>query len=130
MAKKAKKEKKVKEPKVKKPKKKKEKIDGGGINVFFANHIEKLLFGLAGLLCLLLIHNGFNNRDGIEPNKTPAALDQQITTATRKVDDYTWDRDFADILKKDDKEFPQRADQALKPLEADSYVTNQYAPTD
>ena len=124
----ANKEKKAKVKKVKPaaPRKAKKKERGEGVNFkeLLALHFEKGLLGLAVLLTLLMVWSGFRGRQGIEPDKTPAALNGDVAETETLVKSYTWEKNFRES-RVDKQDFPKRADAALRPLDAQVYATNQ-----
>jgi hypothetical protein len=102
---------------------KKGRAGEAGMKGFLAQHVEKLVLGLAVLIALFLVWRGFCNREGIEAARTPAALYDELTQTTTVMKKFSWQTDFEkgrDL----DQEFVTRAAEALKRADVAKYSTN------
>lgn len=103
--------------------KKKRGGGGDGIKILFANHIEKMLFGLAALGALFLVFKGFSARTAIEGSKAPNELRQQADSAKQFVNATPWS-DFRSDRDRE-KNFFERSSETLKKVAAENYSIGQ-----
>ena len=90
-----------------------------------SEHIEKILLGVAALMGLLIIWMGFQNRQGIEPSKTPSDLQQQVSMTTSHIEGFGWDKDYK-TLRTQDENLLERANETLRHVKVTDYAAAQY----
>ncbi len=95
-----------------------------GLKALAAQHIEKILLVLVGLMAVLLVWSGFKNRHGIS-GKDPAGLQQKITQTTGHIDGFDWESEEFRKKRDLDQGFVKQASDALKPMDVASYQMKQ-----
>ena len=111
--------------------KKKRGGSGEGIQTLFANHVEKMVFGVAVLGALFLAFKGFMGRTAIENDLAPHKLQQQAQQASTKVNSFSWNEFKAERDR--EKNFLERSNETQEKVAANNYSIGQlimppYAP--
>ncbi len=93
------------------------------LRTFFIEHVEKLLFGLAATIAIVLCWTGIHTSRTarISSPETPAMLLEQAREAEQHVDGFTWD-DFKDLPERDARaEYQSRIDEARQEINPSRY---------
>ncbi len=98
--------------------KKKKRGGGDGVATLFANHVEKMLLGVAALIALVMIAKGFSARTAIQ-DKAPNELQDRATKAVRSMNTSTWAEFRSE--RDSEKEFLKRSKQTLTEVAPEDY---------